>query len=164
MTAKGVAYIVAAVVLGVFVLANWSLFTTFAELNFLVARVQGPLILLMLVVAGVILLVDLAVHALGQRAWVRERRALRKDLESALLRADHEEESRVGTLRVTLERELAAIRAQLDQVLAGQSALLGRPPSARTDDPRAVEPRAVEPRAGRRQLELPGALPQVKSY
>src|SRR5690349_15667625 len=110
MNAKGVAYIVAAVLLAVFVLANWTLFATAVELNFLIARVQAPLIILVLLVTGVILLIDLAVHALSQRAWVRERRALRKELDSARVRAEHEEESRIGALRITLERELAAIR------------------------------------------------------
>ena len=83
MNAKGVAYIVAAIVLGVFVLANWTLFATAVELNLLIAQVQAPLIILMLLIAGVIWLVDLGVHALSRRAWVRERRALRKDLEAA---------------------------------------------------------------------------------
>jgi uncharacterized integral membrane protein len=143
MNAKGVAYIVAAIVLGVFVLANWTLFAAAVELNFLIARVQAPLIILVLLVAGVILLIDLGIHAVSQRTWVRERRALRKDLESARLRAEHEEESRTGTLRVAMERELAAIRAQLDQLVAGQSALLGRPPVARPLEPELIPPRVA---------------------
>ena len=78
------------------------------------------------------------VHALSQRAWVRERRALRKELEGARLRADHEEESRTGTLRIAMERELAAIRAQLDQLAAGQSALVVRPPTVRPLEPELI--------------------------
>jgi|SRR5688572_29256573 uncharacterized integral membrane protein len=142
MNAKGVAYIVAAIVLGVFVLANWTLFAASMELNFLIARVQAPLIVLVLLVAGVILLVDLGIHAVSQRAWVRERRTLQKELEAARLRAEHEEDSRTGTLRVALERELVAIRAQLDQLVAGQSALLGQPPITRPLEPELIPPRA----------------------
>ena len=149
MNAKGVVYIVAAVVLGVFVLANWTLFIASVELNFLVARVQAPLIILMLLFAGVILLVDLGIHALSQRTWIRERRALRKDLEAARLRAENEEESRTGTLRVAMERELAVIRGQLDQLVAGQSALLGRPPITRPLEPELLPPRAAAERAAR---------------
>ena len=149
MNPKGVAYIVAAIVLAAFVLANWALFAADVELNFLIARVQAPLIVVMLLVAGVILLVDLGAHALSRRAWVRERRALRKDLEGARLRADHEEESRTGTLRLSMERELLAIRGQLDQLVAGQSALLGRPPIARPIEPDLVPPRAATERAAR---------------
>ena len=143
MNAKGVAYIIAAIVLGVFVLANWTLFAAAVELNFLIARVQAPLIILVLLVAGVILLVDLAIHAVSQRAWVRERRILRKDLESARLRAEHEEESRTGTLRIAMERDLAAIRVQLDQLVAGQSALLGRSSLTRPLEPELAPPRAA---------------------
>lgn len=146
MTAKGVAYIVAAAVLGVFVLANWPLFATAVELNLLIARVQTPLIVLILLVAGMILLIDLAVHALSQRAWVREHRTLRKELEGARLRAENEEESRTGALRVTMERELAAIRAQLDQVIAGQSAVLGRAPIVRATEPELIPPRVAPDR------------------
>ena len=166
MNAKGVAYIVAAIVLGVFVLANWILFAAPVELNFLIARVHAPLIILVLLVAGLILLIDLGIHAVNQRAWVRERRALVKDLEGARLRADHEEESRTGALRVAMERELAAIRAQLEQLVASQSALLGRPPITRPVEPELIPPRAAieGAHAGRaekitwRQSALPPAL------
>lgn len=145
MNAKGVAYVVAALVLGVLVAANWALFATPVELNFLAGRVHAPIIILMLLVAGVIALVAIGVHASRRRAWLRERRALTKDLEVARLRAEHEEESRIGTLRVTMERELAAIRAQLDQLLERQSALPGRPPASRLVNPSALESRPVEP-------------------
>ena len=127
MSAKGVACIVAALLLGVFVLANWGLFASAVELNFLIARVEAPLITLVLLAAGLILLIAVGTHAVSRRAWMRERRVLRKDLESARLRAEREEDSRTGTLRLAMERELSAIRAQLDQIVAGQSALLGRP-------------------------------------
>jgi uncharacterized integral membrane protein len=150
MNAKGVAYIVSAIVLGVFVLANWTLFAAPVELNLLIVRVQAPLIILILLVAGVILLVDLGVHALSTRAWVRERRALRKDLEAARSRAEHEEESRTGALRLAMERQLAAIRAQLDLLVDGQAAMLGRPPVVRAleaENPRPFEPEIIPPRA-----------------
>jgi uncharacterized integral membrane protein len=151
MTAKGVAYIVAAVVLGVLVAANWTLFATWVELNLLAVRVQAPLIMVILLVAIVISLLHLAVFALSRRAWARERRALTKDLELARTRAEHEEESRIGTLRANLERELAALRVRLDQLLDGQSALLGRPREApRVPEPRApLEPELIPPRATR---------------
>jgi uncharacterized integral membrane protein len=127
---KAVIYIVAAILVGVLMVANWTLLSTSIELQLLIARIQAPLGVVILLVAGLILLVDLAVHALTQHAWMRERRALTKDLEGARSRAEREEESRSGALRATLERELATIRAQLDQLTAGQSALLGRLPTA----------------------------------
>jgi FtsZ-interacting cell division protein ZipA len=124
--------------------ANWTLCVTPVEVNFLFTRIQAPLIVLVLVVAGLIALVGFVVHALRVREWARERRALKKDLEAARMRAEHEESSRVSGLRVTLERELGMVRAQLDRVLDGQSALLGRTPSAHNVAPRPPESHAVE--------------------
>ena len=150
MNAKGVAYIVAAIVLGALVVANWTLFATSVELNLLAARIQAPLIIVMLLVAVLVSFVHLAVYALSRRAWVRERRALMKDLEAARTRAEQGEETRIGALRVSLDRELAAIRARLDQVLEGQSALVGRPREVpRVAEPLALEPELIPPRASR---------------
>lgn len=142
MNARGVIFIVAGILLGVFVLANWTLLAASVDLNVLIARVHAPLGILILLIAAVIFLVDLAAHALTRRNWVRERQALGKDLEQARLRTEREEESRTAALRATVERELTTIRGQLDQLLAGQAALLGQ---------RA--PRSPEP-GGERSLRL----------
>lgn len=134
MNIRGVIYIVAAVLIGVFVLANWTLLAAPVELHLLIASIQAPLGVLILMIAAAILLIDLAVHTLSRRGWARDRRLLTTDLESARLRAEREEESRTSALRATLERELATIHGQLDQLLAGQSTLLaGRPPSRLTE-------------------------------
>jgi uncharacterized integral membrane protein len=129
MNARGVLYIVAAILIGVFVLANWTLLAAPVELHLLIATIQAPLGVLILMIGAAILLIDLAVHAVSRRGWMRDRRLLTTDLESARQRADREEESRTSALRVTLERELATIRGQLDQLLAAQSASpAARPP------------------------------------
>jgi len=148
MNAKGVAYIVAAVVLGALVVANWTLFATSVEVNLLAARMQAPLVIVILLIAAVVSLVHLAVYASSRRAWTRERRTLTKDLEAARTRAEQEEDNRIGALRVSLDRELAAIRARLDQLLDGQSAALGR-----AREPRIAEPRPLEPELKHRALE-----------
>jgi hypothetical protein len=153
MTFRGVAYIVAAVVLTVLLAANWTLFAARVELNLLVARVQTPLLVLMLIVVAVIALIGLALHASSRRAWTRERRTLRSEMEAARVRADDAEESRIAALRTSLERDLAELRAQLAQVLDGQAALLGRPADPRSIESRPVESRSIEPRpvdSGRR--------------
>jgi uncharacterized integral membrane protein len=145
MKAKGVIYILAATVIAALVVANWALLIGSVELNLLVARVQAPLALLLLLFAGIILLLDLSVHALREYAWMRERRTLARELEIARLRADKEEESRTGALKITLQGELAAIRAQLDQLLATQSA---RVEHAALSSP-AIEPELIPPREPR---------------
>src|SRR5262245_16008083 len=131
MKFRGVVYIIAALVVGALVIANWALFTTSVDLNLLAVRFQAPLIIPVVLVALVILLIDAVVHLLSRQAWIRERRALARDLEGARLRADREEESRIGALRSTLDRELGAIRAQLDQLLAIDSEVRARVPDAR---------------------------------
>jgi uncharacterized integral membrane protein len=154
MQAKTVFYILAALIVGVLVVANWSLFTTQVELNLLFVRMQAPLAILLLLLAAVILLLDAGVHMVSRHAWMRERRALKSDLEAALLRADREEESRMGTLRVAMERELSVIHAQLDRLMEGQSALLRGtsnetlPARQSSEVRRQFEPDLVSPRSG----------------
>jgi len=155
MTARGVAYIVAAVLLAVFLAANWTLFATPVELNLLAMRIQTPLLIVVLSIVAVIALISLIIQASGRRAWTRERRALKSEIEASHVRVENAEESRVANMRVSVERELAAVRAQLAQLLDGQAALLGRPSSNHVVDPRLVDsPSPVEARPlGARSVE-----------
>jgi hypothetical protein len=143
MNARGVLSIVAAILIAVFVLANWTLLAASVDLHLLIATIKAPLGVLILMIGATILLIDLAVHAVSRRGWMRDRRLLTTDLESARLRAEREEESRTNALRATLERELATIRGQLDQVLAGQSALLAVRSPTRLTDSRSGESNGV---------------------
>jgi uncharacterized integral membrane protein len=147
MSAKGVIYILAAVVIAVLVAANWALLAGTVELNLLIARLQAPLALLLLLFGAILLLVALSVHALREYAWRRERRSLASQLEAARLVAEKEEASRIDALKMTLQGELAAIRAQLERVLALQST-----PFERANDtlpPEALEPQLIPPRESR---------------
>lgn len=148
MNVKAVIYILAAAVIAILVAANWELLIGPVELNLLIARVQAPLALLLLMFAGIILLLDLSVHAVREYAWRRERRELASALESARLLAEREEESRTGALKVTIQTELAAIRAQLDRVLAMQATTLhGTTPTTPPSD--GVEPELIPSREPR---------------
>lgn len=144
MSAKGVIYILAGIVLAVLVVANWSLLSGPVELNLLVARFQAPLALLLLLFAGIVLLGSLSVQALKEYAWRRERRTLASQLEAARLIAEKEEASRTGALKATLQNELAAIRAQLDRVLARQGSSFERANDTLPSE--ALEPQLVPPR------------------
>jgi uncharacterized integral membrane protein len=139
MNIRAFLYLATALVIGALVVANWALFTSQVELNFIVARVQAPLVILLLLVVAVVSLMDVLVHVLSHSAWRRERRTLKSDLDAARLRADREDESRIGTLRITLEREFATIHAQLDQLSEGQSALLTAWSNERLTTPRPTE-------------------------
>lgn len=102
----------------VFLLANRHVMMTPTELNFVVARLTAPLAVLILLMAGTIFALDFIVHAVSRHAWFRERRTLADEIEQLRLRVDRAEESRIAELREILERECAAMRAQLDRVLA----------------------------------------------
>jgi hypothetical protein len=105
----------------VLVIANWGTLSTPSEINLLFGQVVAPIGILVLAVVAALLLVGAIINALRQRAWTRERLELSRELEQSRLRADSAEESRIRSLRETVEREIATIRAQLDQLLARQT-------------------------------------------
>jgi uncharacterized integral membrane protein len=121
MNRHSILYIILVVLLGVFVIANWGTLSTPSEINLLFGQVVAPIGILVLAVVAALLLVGAIINALRQRAWTRERLELSRELEQSRLRADSAEESRIRSLRETVEREIATIRAQLDQLLARQT-------------------------------------------
>ena len=118
MKPRTVLYIVITVLLLVLVLINWPVIAQSTELNLIFARVQAPLGVLILLIAGSILAIGFITSSLNQLNWTRERRELSTQLEQQRLRADQMEESRIRELRETVERETAALRAQLDRMAA----------------------------------------------
>ena len=116
MRPRNVLYIVIALLLLVLVLINWRVVAQSTQLNLIFTTVQAPLGVLIALIAAAILAVDFAVYSINRLAWTRERRELAAQIEQQRLRADQAEESRIRTLRETLERETAAIRTQLDQL------------------------------------------------
>ncbi len=69
MSISAVIYVVAAAVITTLVGSQLGLLIGAVELNLLVARVQAPLALLLLLFAGIIFLLDLSVHAVREYAW-----------------------------------------------------------------------------------------------
>ncbi len=117
MKPRTVTYIIVLLILLVFVLANWAVITRPTQINLLVARVDAPLGILLLLIAGVILAIDAIVHALSRHAWTKERRSLTEQLERQRARADEAEASRIQALHELVERETAMIRVQLDRIM-----------------------------------------------
>lgn len=150
MKAKGVIYILAAAILAAFAIANWALLMQPVEMNFLLARVQAPLAVLLLLLVGIVLLVDFSAHALREHAWMRDRRALVRDLEIARLRAEQDSGARASAAASGIQSELGVIRSQLDRVLAGQSALASQTRVVETErpvhSPSTIEPELIPPR------------------
>ena len=114
MNVLGWIVLIALVLLALFTVANWSLFTTPAALDFLVFTIQGPLGLVLLgVTAGFVAL--FAVYALSLRtsALVETRRHM-KELQTQRELADKAEASRFTALGTQLEQELALVRASIE--------------------------------------------------
>ena len=118
MRPRTVVYVILLLILVALLIANRSVIATSTPINFLVARVQAPFGVLILIVAILIALVDFVAHALSRYGWLRERRSLANEIESLRERAEQAEASRIRELKETVERETAAIRSQLDRVLA----------------------------------------------
>lgn len=105
-------------VLALFAVANWSLLTASASLNFLAFTVQGPLGLILLT-ANLVFFAIFAVYALSLRtsALVETRRHFR-DLEAQRELADKAEASRYTLLVTRIDEEFARTRTTVDEVRA----------------------------------------------
>ncbi len=118
MRPRNVLFIVLALLLLVIVLINWSVVSQSTELNLIVAKVNAPLGVLLVLIAAAILAVDFTVHSLNRLSWARERRELTAQIERQRVLADQAEESRIRALTEKLEQETAGIHAKLDRLLA----------------------------------------------
>jgi uncharacterized integral membrane protein len=115
MKALGWIIIVALVLLAFFAVANWSLLTAPATLDFLAFTVQGPLGLILLgVTVGFATLFAIYALSLRTSALVETRRHM-KELQAQRDLADRAEASRFTTLGTSLEQEFARVRALIDE-------------------------------------------------
>jgi uncharacterized integral membrane protein len=105
---------VALVLIALFAVADWTLLTAPASLNFLLFTVEGPFGLA-LFGAIVVFAALFAVYAVSVRtsALLETRRYVR-DLEAQRKLAEDAEASRLTQLRAEVKQELAAVRAALD--------------------------------------------------
>lgn len=117
MSVRSVVYIFLIVLLGVFVLANWSAITHPTELNLLVGTVSLPLGIAMLFGILLALAVGFVILEINRLSWSRERHALVAERDRFRLLAEQEEESRTKALRQLLEHESVTIREKLDCIL-----------------------------------------------
>jgi uncharacterized integral membrane protein len=116
MKARTVAYIIVLLLVVVFLLANWHVISMPVEISFLVTSFRAPLGVLIVLVAAAIFVLDFVSNALARSSWSRERRELTAEVQQLRLRADEAEHSRIKELHETVERETAAIRAQLERL------------------------------------------------
>lgn len=114
-------------ILSLFALVNWGSFTTPTNLNLLVARIDAPLGLLMLIVVGALTVVFLLMVARVEIAALLESKRTVKELDAARRVAESSEASRLEGLRQHLDRELAALNVKLDALLQKQERTGGGP-------------------------------------
>jgi len=118
---------IALVLLAMFTIANWSLFTAPATLDFLAFSIQGPLGLVLLgVMSGFIAL--FTIHGLSMRAnTLIEQRRRARELDAQRTLADNAEASRFTALKTDFDERYAALQSSIDaaraQVLARTDAL-----------------------------------------
>ena len=152
---SAVIYVVAAVIVAAFCVANWALLKSLVSLNLLFAQVQTPVAVLLLLCTGVVLLFGLAVHASAEHGWRADRRKLTTEVERLRAQRTGEEDTRTQGLRATMEREFAAVRVQLERVVSAVQRLENDtvdapavPPSASDIDPELIPPRPAAGRGG----------------
>lgn len=102
---------------GAFAILNWGSFTTPTSLNFLIARIEAPLGVLLLIAMGVLVVVCLLVLAKVEITMMLESRRVTKELENARKLAAEAESSRVESMRKSVLNELAEVHRKLDAIL-----------------------------------------------
>ncbi len=111
MSLRSLALVITLVALAIFAAVNWSAFTAPATLSLVVATVQAPLGLIMLMITGLLAAHFLTYIAYLQSTVIFEARRSARELAAQRERADQAELSRFTELRNFLDRRLQEISA-----------------------------------------------------
>jgi uncharacterized integral membrane protein len=117
MTIRGFVYIVIALLIAVFTVANWSVITQATALNLLVARIDAPLGIVMLLAIVFVMAVGLLLIELQRLSWNRQQQSLQREVDRQRKLAEDAEASRLADLRMLVQTEASTLRDKLDQVL-----------------------------------------------
>jgi len=124
MSIRTVALVLLLALLAIFVVVNWSAFTTPTSLSLLVGTIEAPLGLLMLMVTALLGVVFLAYVVWLQTSVLLESRRSNRELAAQRQLADQAESSRFTELRAHIDQSingLAAQIAELDDRLSGRN-------------------------------------------
>ena len=116
MTVRGLLYALILAIIAVFTLANWSVITQHTTLNLLVARIEAPLGIVMLLVVLAVLAIDIIMLQAQRMAWHKQERALQRELERQRALAENAETSRIDALHAFVAGEVATLRDQLERL------------------------------------------------
>ena len=117
MSFRGVVYVLIALLVTVFTAANWSVITQATTLNLLIARIDAPLGIVMLLAILAVMAVSFLLLELQRIGWNRKQEALQQELDRQRKLAEDAEASRLTALQTLLENEAASIHDRLDQIL-----------------------------------------------
>jgi uncharacterized integral membrane protein len=117
MTIRGFVYTLVALLVAAFTLANWSVIIQATTLNLLVARIDAPLGIVMLLAILVVMAIGLVLLETQRLGWNRQQQTLQRNLDRQRQLAEEAEASRLAELRTLLEDETASIRDKLDRIL-----------------------------------------------
>jgi len=124
MSMRGLFLLVIALLLMVFVAANWIAFTTPTTLSLLLATVQAPLGIVMLMILGLTAMIFLAYGFYLQSRNARESRRMLRALEHERELASNAEQSRLAELRSFIEARFDKLvelhRGRGESVASGQ--------------------------------------------
>jgi uncharacterized integral membrane protein len=115
---------------GLFAIANWGTLAAHTTLSLLVAQVEAPLGIVMLMLLAAIMFVYLALLALAESRHASAQRRMVREMERLRRLAEQSEESRYGELRAYVEAQFAALDAKLDRIASQQAVM---PPDARAE-------------------------------
>ena len=116
------------VLVGLFSAANWSTLAVPTTLSLLVAQIQAPLGIVMLLMLVAVMLVYLALLGVVEGRYLLEQRRMTREMERLRKLAEQSEESRYVDLRVYVESQFMAIGERLDRMAQQQA---DAPPGAR---------------------------------
>ena len=116
MSIRTLALVVLLALLAIFVIVNWTAFTTPTSLSLLVGTIDAPLGLLMLMVTALLGVVFLAYVVWLQTSVLLESRRLNRDLAAQRQLADQAESSRFTELRAHIDQSIAGLAAQIAEM------------------------------------------------
>lgn len=117
MNLRAIILLVLLALIGAFTILNWGSFITPTSLNFLIARIEAPLGVLLLIAMGTLVVVCLLLLAKVEISMMLESRRVTKELENARKLAAEAESSRVESMRKSVLNELAEVHRKLDAIL-----------------------------------------------
>ncbi len=113
MSLRSVLLLVLVAALALFAIVNWAAFTTPTTLSLLVASVEAPLGLIMLLITGFLAAVFLTYAFYLQTSALLETRRMARELETQRQLADPAEASRLAELRATLDTRFERLEEAL---------------------------------------------------